>query len=155
MDTLKIVTPDISVSGQVTQQDLEQLVHEGYEAVLNLRSPHEEGFWQEEESAATNLGLHYVNAPVNLSELTEELATQVLRCIDEMPKPVLIHCGVSMRAGAIALMNIAIQQGLTVEAAFAKAQDMGFDDNAYSQMREFFKFYLDKHSARQPSTKDV
>jgi protein tyrosine phosphatase (PTP) superfamily phosphohydrolase (DUF442 family) len=96
--------------------------------------------------------MHYVNAPVDLSELSGELATQVLVCIDEMPKPVLIHCGVSMRAGAMALMNVATRQGLTAEQAFAKAEEIGFDCSAYPQMKEFFKSYVDQHSTQQSST---
>lgn len=34
LDTLRIVTSEISVAGQITQQDLAQAAHEGYESVL-------------------------------------------------------------------------------------------------------------------------
>lgn len=153
MDNIKSITPELSVAGQISPDELEQASYEGYQSVLNLRSPHEEGFWEEEATYATELGLHYVNAPVNLSELTEELTTQVLECIDEMPKPVLIHCGISMRAGAMALMNMATRQGLTAEQAFEKAEEIGFDCNAYPQMKEFFKSYIDKYSNTRQSSK--
>ncbi len=146
MENIKRVTPEISISGQITPQELDDAAHAGYQAVLNLRSPSEEGFWSEEKAYVTGLGLHYVNAPVNLSELTEDLTDHVLSCIDEMPKPVLIHCGVSMRAGAMALMNIATRQGLTVEQAFEKAEEMGFECNAYPEVKKFFQSYVSQSS---------
>jgi hypothetical protein len=51
-----------------------------------------------------------------------------------------------MRAGAMALMNVATRQGMTPEQAFEKAGQIGFDCNAYPQMKEFFKNYVAKHS---------
>lgn len=154
MDTIKAVTPELSIAGQVTEQDLEEAAHAGYQSVLNLRSPHETNFWHEEKNYATELGLHYVDAPVNLPELTEELTTQVLACIDEMPKPVLIHCAISMRAGTMALMNLATRQGLTAEQTFEKAKEIGFDYSAFSpSLREFMTSYIEQHSnAKQSST---
>jgi uncharacterized protein (TIGR01244 family) len=146
MGDIQAITPELSVSGQITALELDAAFNAGYQSVLNLRSPNEEGFWPEEALYATGLGLHYVNAPINLTELTEELAHQVLICIDEMPKPVLIHCALAMRAGAMALMNLATRQGWTAEQAFAKAEEIGFDCNAYPQMKEFFKSYVDKYS---------
>jgi uncharacterized protein (TIGR01244 family) len=152
MDNVKSITPELFVAGQITLEQLQQAAHEGY-SVLNLRSPSEESFWHDEANQATNLGLHYVNAPVNLAELTEDYTTHVLQCIDEMPKPVLIHCAVSMRAGAMALMNVAIRQGLTAEQAFEKAREIGFDFDAYPHLKELFKSYIDKYStAKQSST---
>jgi hypothetical protein len=51
-----------------------------------------------------------------------------------------------MRAGAMALMNVATRQGLTPEQAFAKAGEIGFDCSAYPQMKEFFAQYVSTHS---------
>jgi uncharacterized protein (TIGR01244 family) len=152
MEGVKSITPELSVASQVTLEQLQQAAHEGYQSVLNLRSPNEESFWHEEANQATNLGLHYVNAPVNLTELTEDYTTHVLQCIDEMPKPVLIHCAVSMRATAMALMNLATRQGLTAEQAFEKAREIGFDWDTYPHLKEFFKFYVDKYSTVNQSS---
>ncbi len=145
MDSIQSITPELSVAGQITLQELEQAAHAGYQSVLNLRSPSEEGFWPEEALFATGLGMHYVNAPVNIAALSEELTTQVLVCIDEMPKPLLIHCAAALRSGAMALMNIAICQGLTAEEALVKADEIGFDCNAHPQMKEFLTYYVDKY----------
>lgn len=146
MENVKKVNDELTVSGQVTHTQLEQAANEGFKSVLNLRSPGEEGFVNDEQQQAEALGLHYVNIPVKVADLSEELTTEILKQIDELPKPALIHCGVSMRAGAMALMNVATRQGMTPEQAFEKAGQIGFDCSAYPQMKEFFKNYVTKHS---------
>jgi uncharacterized protein (TIGR01244 family) len=148
MENIKKVNHEFAVAGQITPEQLEQAASEGFKSVLNLRSPSEEGFLKDEQQQAEALGLHYVNIPVKVSELSEELTSEILEQIDELPKPALIHCGTAMRAGAMTLMNVATRQGMTSEQAFEKAGQIGFDCSAYPQMKEFFKNYVDKHSAK-------
>lgn len=146
MENAKRVNEQISVAGQVTLEQLQQAAKEGFKSVLNLRSPDEDGFWQEERQAAESLGLAYINMPVQVATLNEALTTNVLKQIDTLPKPALIHCGVSMRAGAMALMNVATRQGMTAQQAFELAGQIGFDCTAYPQMKAFFQHYVDQHS---------
>lgn len=49
MENVKKITEEVTVSGQVTLEQLQQAAEEGFKSVLNLRSPGEEGFWAEEE----------------------------------------------------------------------------------------------------------
>lgn len=51
MENAKKVNDQITVAGQVTLEQLQQAAAEGFESVLNLRSPDEEGFWQDEQQA--------------------------------------------------------------------------------------------------------
>ncbi|MDJ0733573.1 MAG: protein tyrosine phosphatase family protein [Nostocaceae cyanobacterium] len=145
MENVKKINEKLTVSAQITSEQLQQAAREGYKSVLNLRSPDEEGFWKEEQEKVEALGLEYVNIPVKVSTLTEELTTEILKQIDELPKPTLIHCGVSMRAGAMALMNIATREGMTPEEAFGLAEKIGFDCSAYPQMKQFFAQYVSTH----------
>ena len=87
MENAKKVNDQITVAGQVTLEQLQQAAAEGFESVLNLRSPDEEGFWQDEQQATELLGLDYVNIPVQVATLKEELTTTVLKQIDTLPKP--------------------------------------------------------------------
>jgi uncharacterized protein (TIGR01244 family) len=146
MENVKKINDQLTVSGQITLEELEQAAKEGFKSVMNLRSPSEEGFLNDEQQQAESLGLHYVNIPVKVSDLSEELTTEILKQIDALPKPALIHCGVAMRAGAMALMNVATRQGMTPEQAFEKAGQIGFDCSAYPEMKEFFKNYVTKYS---------
>ena len=146
MDNVKKINDELTVAGQVTPEQLQQAAREGFKSILNLRSPDEEGFLNDEQQQAEAVGLHYINIPVKLTAINEELTTQVLQQIDELPKPVLIHCGTARRAGAMALMNVATRQGMTPEQVFERASQIGFDCSANPQMKEFFKQYVEKHS---------
>ncbi|WP_373524856.1 beta-lactamase hydrolase domain-containing protein [Nostoc sp.] len=146
MENVKKINDELTVAGQVTLEQLQQAVSEGYKSVLNLRSPDEQGFISNEQQQAQALGLHYVNIPVKPNEINDELTTEVLKQIDELPKPTLIHCASGMRAGAMGFMNVATRQGLTAQQAFKKAEAVGFDCSAHPQMKQFFEDYVSKHS---------
>jgi uncharacterized protein (TIGR01244 family) len=146
MENSQKINDELTVAAQITLEQLQEAAAEGIKSILNLRSPDEEGFWLDEQQQVESLGLRYINLPVKVDMLTEELATEVLQQIDVLPKPVLVHCGVSMRAGAMALMNVATRHGLTPEQAFEKAHAIGFDCSAYPKMKEFFEFYVTKYA---------
>jgi uncharacterized protein (TIGR01244 family) len=146
MENVKKINNELTVAGQVTPEQLQQAVEEGFKSVLNLRSPDEEGFLVDEQQQAESLGLYYVNIPVKVSTLSEELTTEILEQIDELPKPAFIHCAKAMRAGAMALMNVATRQGMTPEQAFEMAGEIGFDCSAEPQMKAFFQHYVSKYS---------
>lgn len=146
MENVKKINNELTVTGQVTPEQLQQASDEGFKSVLNLRSPDEKGYWSDEEQQAQALGLDYVNIPVKVDTLSEEQTTEILKQIDELPKPALIHCGTAMRAGAMALMNVATRQGMTPEQAFQKAGEIGFDCSSNPKMKQFFEQYVSKHS---------
>ncbi|MEQ8465372.1 beta-lactamase hydrolase domain-containing protein [Coleofasciculus sp. E1-EBD-02] len=140
-DTLTVAT------NQVTPEQLQQAAQEGVKSVLNLRSPSEEGFASDEQQQAEAAGLQYVNIPVKPDALTEELASQVLQQIEELPKPAVIHCKSGLRSGMMALMYVATREGMTAEQAMDKGKSMGFDCEKSPQMKDFFKNYISQHSS--------
>lgn len=146
MENVKKINDELTVAPQITQEQIQQAATEGYKSVLNLRSPEEKGFLNDEQQQVSAIGLNYLNIPVKVDTITESEATEILRVIDELPKPALIHCGKALRAGAMALMNVATRQGMTPEQAFEKAAEIGFDCSANPKMKEFFKSYVEKHS---------
>ncbi len=146
MENVKKINNELTVAGQVTPGQLQQLADEGYKSVMNLRSPEEEGFMKDEPQQAEAAGLQYVNIPVKPDGMSDELTTKVLEQIDRLPKPAFIHCASSMRAGAMAFMNVATRQGMTPEQVFEKATEAGFDCDANPQMKQFLEDYVSKHS---------
>lgn len=147
MKNVKNINDELTVATeQVTPEQLQQATQEGFKSVMNLRSPDEDGFLRDEQQQAEAVGLKYVNIPVKAETISDELTDRVLQQIDELPKPALIHCKSGMRAGAMALMNVATRQGMTADEAMEKGKQLGFDCDAYPQMKEFFKHYVSKHS---------
>jgi uncharacterized protein (TIGR01244 family) len=149
MENLKKINDELTVAGQLTPEQFQQAAQEGFKSVLNLRSHDEQGFMSDEQQQAETAGLEYFNIPVNPNAISEELTTEVLKQIDELPKPALIHCASGMRAGAMAFMNLATRQGLTPEQVFEKAAEAGFDCNANPQLKQFLEHYISVHSSKK------
>ncbi|WP_413163691.1 beta-lactamase hydrolase domain-containing protein [Capilliphycus salinus ALCB114379] len=147
MENAKKINDQLVVAtNQVTSAQLQQAAKEGFKSVLNLRSPQEEGFLTDEQQQAENAGLQYVNIPVQPDKMTDQLADQIIQQIDQLSKPALIHCKSGLRSGAMALMYVAIQEGMSADAAMEKGQEMGFDCSKSPQMKAFFQSYVSEHS---------
>lgn len=147
MENVKRINDQLAVAmGQVTPEELQQAAQEGFKSVLNLRSPNEEGFLPDEQQQAETAGLKYVNIPVKPDGMSDALADQVLQEIDQLPKPALIHCKSGMRSGAMTLMYVATQQGMTADEAMAMGKQNDFDCDAHPQMKQFFEHYISEHT---------
>ncbi len=90
-----------------------------------------------------------MNFPLKLEALNEELITEILMTLEQLPKPVLIHCAAAMRSTGMALLNIAIQEGLTPQQTLIKARNIGFGffehANISPRLKQLFVDYLAKH----------
>ncbi|MBD3886195.1 phosphatase [Phormidium tenue FACHB-886] len=140
----------LTVTGQVISEQLKQAVQEGFLSVLNLRSPDELGFKPDEQQMAESLGLHYVNAPLKIEALDEELISTILSKLEEIPKPVVVHCAAGIRSAAMALLSVALEQGLTLEQTIVEAHALGFKYIDYAfinpDLKQLFVKYIDKHA---------
>lgn len=124
-DEFKAVSDSLSIAGQVTPEQLQQAAQQGFKSVLNLRSPNESGVLSDEQQKAEAAGLEYANVPLNSSDATTEGIASALQELENLPKPVLIHCGAAQRAGGIALIATALNEGLTIEQITEKANELG------------------------------
>ncbi|QIR40969.1 phosphatase [Tolypothrix sp. PCC 7910] len=144
------INDHLTTTGQVVPHQLKQAKQEGFKSVLNLRSPDELGFLKDEQKVVEELGLHYVNVPLKLENLNEELITKILTTLDQLPKPTVIHCAAAMRSTGIALLSVAIQEGLTPEQTLMKAKSLGFGFFEHAgvspQLKQLFVNYLNKHT---------
>lgn len=140
---VKPINDDFSAAGQVTPAELEQAAQKGFKSVLNLRSPNEEGFLQEEPQVAESLGLSYANAPFTPATADETQIAALVAELDKLPKPTLVHCAGGLRASAIALISIAQQEGLTADQAIERAQAAGFDLNANPKLKQLLEQVID------------
>lgn len=123
-ENAKKISDDFSASGQVSAADLQQAAQAGFKSVLNLRSPNEADAPADEQQQAEAAGLHYANSPISNAEINPDQVTKALWELENLPKPVLIHCAAGARAGAIALIATAEQQGLTPEQLLKAAQEL-------------------------------
>lgn len=125
MEITKKVNENYSVAGQPSAADLKQAAENGFKSVLNLRSPNEVNTLPDEQQQAEAAGLSYANVPLNSSVPDEVLVSKALEELEDLPKPVLIHCGAGLRAGAIALIATARDLKWTLEQLTEKANEVG------------------------------
>jgi uncharacterized protein (TIGR01244 family) len=125
MDTVRKINHELAIAGQITAEQIQQITEEGYKSVLNLRSPEERGLLDNEKSKLEYLGLGYVNLPIKFEEINHQTTLQVLQKINELPKPILIHCDNSIRSSVIALLYIATKQGISFEKALELSNNLG------------------------------
>ena len=125
MNTVRKITNELAIAGQPTPDKLIQLVEEGYRSVVNLRSPDEIGFWNDEQQKIEQLGLRYANYPIQTINLDAEMVFRLIQQISELPKPILLHCDSGVRSSVIALMQIAIKQGMGAEDALQRVTKLG------------------------------
>jgi uncharacterized protein (TIGR01244 family) len=126
MSEIKKVNNDFSVAGQVTQAELKQAAKEGFQSVLNLRSPDESTYQTDEQAQAEAAGLKYANVPLSPSVVDPDCVNAALDRLDDLPTPVLVHCGAGLRATAITLIALAQQQNWTLEKLTQEAKSLGF-----------------------------
>ncbi|MCG6136545.1 MAG: sulfur transferase domain-containing protein [Nostoc sp. LLA-1] len=124
MTNIKQVSQNFSSAGQISVQDLEQASQAGFKSVLNLRSPDEEGFVNDEPKQAKASGLDYANVPISSKEANPQVIEQVIQEIENLPQPILVHCAGGGRATAIALIATATNEGWNNEQIKAKAQEL-------------------------------
>jgi uncharacterized protein (TIGR01244 family) len=145
MSEIKKVNDDLSIAGQISSEQLQELASAGFKSVLNLRSPDEQTFLHDEQQQAETAGLQYANVPLNPKEINQQLTTEAIQAVDNLPKPILIHCAGGARAGGIALIANAIDDGLTYEQIVQKASEIGLNlDQPHLK-----QFLLEKFAARQ------
>ncbi len=145
MTDLKKVSDDLSIAGQISSEELKQLARGGFKSVLNLRSPDENGFSHDEKQEAQIVGLEYTNIPLNSQAPNPKLTAQAIQAVENLPKPILIHCAGGARAGGIALIAEAIQADLTYEQIAQKANELGIN----LEQPHLKQFLLEKFAARQ------
>jgi uncharacterized protein (TIGR01244 family) len=130
MNTVRKITNELAIAGQPTLNELQQLVEE-YRSVVNLRSPEELGFWNDEQHKIEQLGLRYANCPIQVSTLNPDSIFRLIQQISELPRPMLVHCDNGIRASVVVLMQIATKQGMRTEDAFQKVTTLGLLNDGF------------------------
>lgn len=89
------LTDDVSVGAQITPDEVKELKDLGFRSILSNR-PDGEEFGQPDfsqiEAAAEEQGLETRHVPAVSGALSEEVAREFARAVEEMPKPVYAHC---------------------------------------------------------------
>ncbi|MDN3511866.1 MAG: protein tyrosine phosphatase family protein [Candidatus Jettenia sp.] len=146
-DQMKI-SEEITSSRQPSKEEIKKLPQQGFKSVVNLRTSEEDMSFslQEEGELVRESGMEYLNIPISTKEGPKsEQVDQFRTEIEHMPKPIFIHCHTGKRSRALAMIYLALKEGLTGEEALQKAQSMGFECNVPG-LKEFFINYINQNT---------
>ena len=137
------VTPEFCTGGQPRPEHFAKLKADGVKTVLNLRQPSEHRA-DEEKQAVEQLGLKYINIPVNYREPTAENVDEFLKITDDKAnRPMFVHCTAAIRVGAFWAIRRVLRDGMTWEAALEEGRKVGFVNAPH--LEEFAQKYIAAH----------
>lgn len=145
--TMKI-NDHVTAGPQPSEQELQQLSGQGFKTVVNFRTEGEDEQPISPDAEAQKVraaGMEYLHIPVPMDSMGPELVDQFREKYPRLPKPVFAHCRSGKRAGAMVMMNIAVEQGMTGDQTLQKAEAMGFECDK-PELMEFVRNYVDNHS---------
>jgi sulfide:quinone oxidoreductase len=125
---IKILTKDLSVSPQITIDDVRTLAEMGFKSLVCHR-PDGEGADQvnfaEIQSIAEELGLQAVHQPVTSGKVTDEDAQTFKQLMSDLPKPMFAYCRTGTRCTTVWSLAQATEMS-TVEI-LQTAKNAGYD----------------------------
>lgn len=146
MNNAITLSPEFAIAGQITPEQVQSAKAEGYQAIVNLRVPGEQGFVDNHQEAE-KAGLRYVNIPVSPNEISQA-ADQVMTQLDELPKPILVHCGSALRAGVMVLAYMGTRQGKNSTEVLEEARQAGFSAlDSKPPLKQFVENYIAQHNS--------
>ena len=146
-DTMKI-NDNVTVGAQPSEDQLQQLDQQGYKSVINFRTDGEDDQPLSPDAEGKQVraqGMSYLHVPVAMGSMNTELVDQFRERYAALPKPVFAHCKSGKRAGAMVMMHVAVEQGMSGEQTLQKAEQMGFECEQ-EELRQFVRAYVDNHS---------
>lgn len=145
--TIKI-NDEVTVGPQPNEAEIGELKYQGFRTIVNFREDGEEDQpmvpMQEKEWVVT-AEMEYLHLPVSQQGLSVSAVDEFREKYPYLPKPIYAHCASGKRAGAMVMMHMACEQGLSGEETLAKAEQMGFECDK-PRLMEFVKSYVNRHS---------
>lgn len=142
------INEHVTVGPQPTEEEIQQLSQQEFKTIVNFRTDGEEEQPLSPDSEGEMVkakGMEYVNIPVTTKSMRPELVDQFRKEYADLPKPVFAHCKSGKRAGAMVMMHVACETGMTGEQTLQKAEEMGFECDQ-PELVEFVKSYVDNHA---------
>ncbi len=103
------LTSKYFVAGQITRDDLDIIVDQGFKSIVNNR-PDDESLGQpksdELAAAAADLGIEFVHVPVVSGRITEKNVSDFKLACDNLEGPILLFCRTGARSAALWQLSV-------------------------------------------------
>jgi uncharacterized protein (TIGR01244 family) len=141
------LSENLTVGAQPSEEQLKQLAGQGVKSIVNLRTEgeDEQPFSPEEEGEKVRaLGMQYLHIPVSSKAPRPEQVDQFRSELPRLPGPVFVHCHKGKRAGAFAMMHMAVESGMSGDDTLEQAEQMGFECDSPA-LKDFVRGYVDQN----------
>ena len=99
---------DFGTAPQISIDDIEQVIKNGYKSIIYNRPDGEGGNSQplsvDIEAAAKKAGLLYVYLPVVSGQVTIEQVQEMAKLLEKLPRPILAFCRSGARSTSLYMM---------------------------------------------------
>ena len=140
----------IATGGAPDVEDLHKLAAQGFKAVLDLREedPAEQDLPPSQERGLVySAAMEYKNVPIIMNLLNEDDFNAFRSHLNDLPKPVYVHCAGGKRAILLTVMDQAIRQNKTGEQALYDARDKGIDFTEMPLIATMIERYVNRFIA--------
>lgn len=130
---IRQLSPQLSISAQISATDIPAIAAQGFQAVIcNRPDGEKEGqpTFEEIHRASENLGLESLHLPVIAKSISRTDVDAFAEIVEELPKPILAYCGTGTRATILWALTQAGK--LRTEEILELAQRAGVDTKALS-----------------------
>ncbi|TWT90358.1 Beta-lactamase hydrolase-like protein [Pseudobythopirellula maris] len=145
------INDELTVGPQPTENEIQKLGGQGFKSVVNFRTADEDEqplSPEAEGEVVSSAGMEYSNIPVSMQSMGPDLVDRFREKYAKLPKPVFAHCKSGKRAGAMVMMHVAVEQGMSGEETLQKAKEVGFECDQ-PQLEQFVRQYVDSHAVSQ------
>ncbi len=148
MDKPLKINEEVTIGPQPSEGQLQELKGEGFNSVVNFRTEDEEDqplSPDAEGEKVKGLGMDFMHVPVSMKTMGPEVVHQFRHKYPSLKKPVFAHCKSGKRAGAMVMMHLACENGMTGEQTVQRAKDLGFECDQ-PELVEFVTNYVNTHT---------
>jgi uncharacterized protein (TIGR01244 family) len=145
MDNWIKLSEDITVGPQSTESELAEFARQGFKAVAHVRQAGEDNQPLSPEAEGEKvraLGMTYLHFPVSIKFMSADLVDRFGGELAKLPRPVLVHCGTGMRAGALCMMTLGAEQRMSGDEVLSQFECK------QEELKTFIKNYLDSKQAQ-------
>ena len=150
MQNVTKISDDVTVGPQPSEAELRQLAGEGFKSVVNFRTDGEEDqplSPTDERATVNSLGMAYCSVPVSMETMGPGKVDLFRLHFADLPKPVFAHCKSGKRAGAMVMMHVAVERGMSGEETLKRAEEMGFECDQ-PELKDMVKSYVDARTGK-------
>jgi uncharacterized protein (TIGR01244 family) len=124
------INDELSVAGQITQDEIGALAKQGFGTIINNRPDNEEPGQLAMSAAkgeAERLGMQYLYQPVTTSSITKADVVAFHNAVQRAKKPILAHCRSGTRCYLLWGLTKTMFDNESPLAIVAEAAQRGFD----------------------------